>query len=243
MINDGITKNDNEFISFLMIGQSNMAGRGDFGEVEPIVNKNCFMLRMGRWQPMSEPINVDRDILNVRFHSGISMGASFADEMSKYLGRKVGLIPCADGGTKIEQWQPGEVLFDHAVMMTKLAMRTSNFGGIIWHQGESNCRDFNPIKYKELLLNTLNGIRRELDAEKLPLVIGEISDKIGAEWNITENVPKMNALLHSIADEMPMCGIVSVCDLPLKNDNLHINSASRRVLGRRYFEKETELMD
>ena len=41
--------------AFLMIGQSNMAGRGDFGEVEEIKNPLCRMLRNGRWIPMSEP--------------------------------------------------------------------------------------------------------------------------------------------------------------------------------------------
>lgn len=50
------------------------------------------------------------------------------------------MIPCADGGTKIKQWQPGELLYDHAVAMAKLAMRTSKLCGIIWHQGESDCR-------------------------------------------------------------------------------------------------------
>lgn len=34
--------------SFLMLGQSNMAGRGDFGEVEEINNPLCHMLRNGR---------------------------------------------------------------------------------------------------------------------------------------------------------------------------------------------------
>lgn len=32
----------------LMIGQSNMAGHGEFGEVEPILNDRYFMLRKGR---------------------------------------------------------------------------------------------------------------------------------------------------------------------------------------------------
>ena len=54
--------------SFLLIGQSNMAGRGDFGEVPEIINPNCFMLRNGKWVPMSEPINPDRSIFNY-FHS------------------------------------------------------------------------------------------------------------------------------------------------------------------------------
>ena len=64
--------------AFLMIGQSNMAGRGDFGEVPPIENPNCFMLRNGRWIPMSEPINPDRSPF-IYFHSGIGLAASFAD--------------------------------------------------------------------------------------------------------------------------------------------------------------------
>ena len=48
--------------SFLMMGQSNMAGRGDTTAVPPIRNSKCSMLRNGRWQPMREPINVDRPV-------------------------------------------------------------------------------------------------------------------------------------------------------------------------------------
>lgn len=68
--------------SFLMIGQSNMAGRAELNEVEPIINGHCFMLRMGKWVTMSEPINPDRGI-NGEFFSGISLGASFADGYAK----------------------------------------------------------------------------------------------------------------------------------------------------------------
>ena len=62
MIRDGLNIQEGEIRSYLLIGQSNMAGRGDIGSVPPIQNKNCLMLRMGRWQKMSEPINPDRAI-------------------------------------------------------------------------------------------------------------------------------------------------------------------------------------
>lgn len=42
--------------SFLMVGQSNMAGRGDLTQDTAVTSKNCSMLRMGRWQPLQEPI-------------------------------------------------------------------------------------------------------------------------------------------------------------------------------------------
>ena len=58
--------------SFLMLGQSNMAGRGNFGEVEEINNPLCKMLRNGRWQYMSEPVNPDRGFFSC-FHSICSL--------------------------------------------------------------------------------------------------------------------------------------------------------------------------
>ena len=51
-----------EMKSVLLIGQSNMAGRGDFGEVPEIQHPRCFMMRNGRWVTMSEPINPDRPV-------------------------------------------------------------------------------------------------------------------------------------------------------------------------------------
>ncbi len=48
--------------SFLMLGQSNMAGRGFISEVTPIYNERIQMLRNGRWQMMTEPINYDRPV-------------------------------------------------------------------------------------------------------------------------------------------------------------------------------------
>ncbi|MBO5930364.1 MAG: sialate O-acetylesterase, partial [Clostridia bacterium] len=221
----------------------NMAGRGDFGEVPLIENNRCYMLRMGRWQPMSEPINVDRDVLNSRFHSGVGLAASFADETSKYFDIDVGLIPCADGGTQISQWQPGEALYEHAVAMTKLAMRSSELGGIIWHQGESDCHNFNYEEYKRMFLNLMTNLRKELNAEQKPLIIGEISEKITHEWGLGDGVSQINLLLHELKEEIPLCDIASVEGLMLKEDGIHFNSASCRELGKRYFEKYKDVRE
>lgn len=59
-INDGLHEAAADIHSFLLVGQSNMAGRGDLTKENAITAPDCFMLRMGRWQEMSEPINVDR---------------------------------------------------------------------------------------------------------------------------------------------------------------------------------------
>ena len=119
-INDGLHEAAQGIRSFLLVGQSNMAGRGDLTPENTITAPDCFMLRMGRWQPMSEPINVDRAVAEGAVpRSGANLAASFAAQLQKETGAKIGLIPCADGGTRISQWQPGEVLFDHAAFQAK----------------------------------------------------------------------------------------------------------------------------
>lgn len=50
-INDGLHEAAQGIRSFLLVGQSNMAGRGDLTPENTITAPDCFMLRMGRWQP------------------------------------------------------------------------------------------------------------------------------------------------------------------------------------------------
>lgn len=238
MINDGIKNVDKSVSSVLMIGQSNMAGRGDIGDVEPIENPNCYMLRMARWQPMSEPINPDRSMFKGKFKSGVSLAASFADDFANHINAPVGLIPCADGGTRLEQWMPGELLFDHAVAMTKLAQRTSELKCIIWHQGESDRKNEDSIiTYKERFIKMITQLREELNAQNVPVIIGELSRSPDPETYKSSSHFRLNSIFAEIAKELPLCSVASSDGLILKADNLHFNSVSLREFGHRYFKE------
>lgn len=236
-IKDGNFIGGDDLRSFLMIGQSNMAGRGDIADVEPINNFRCYMLRNGRFLRMSEPVNPDRAVFGKGFKSGISLAASFADEFAKHYKSRVGLIPCADGGTTINEWQPGEILYDNAVFMTKLAMRSSTFSGIIWHQGESDCTSDGQLSaYKDKFLNFVNSIRRDLGAEDLPFIAGEISENIGEGWGVGTRAVSFNRILRELSGELSLFGVASSAGLLLKDDGVHFTSASAREFGKRYFE-------
>lgn len=220
-----------------MIGQSNMAGRGDFGEVEEINNPLCKMLRNGRWQPMSEPINPDRGVF-IYYHSGVGLAASFADEYAKHFGEEIGLIPCADGGTKLLQWQPGELLYDNAVAQARLAQRTSEIAGILWHQGESDSWDAeNAARYRERFLNMLTALFKDLNLpEETPVIIGGLGDFVKEYKNGTYiYFEKINKTLENLADELSCGGFVSAKGLTCKEDGIHFNSKSYREFGKRYF--------
>ena len=228
--------------SFLMIGQSNMAGRGEFADVEPIKNFRCYMLRNGRFLRMSEPINPDRAVFGKGFTSGISLAASFADEFAKHYKSRVGLIPCADGGTSIDEWKKGGVLFDNAVFSVRLAMRSSTFSGIICHHGESDAvSDESLMEYEDKFISFVSSLRDELGAENLPFIAGEISENISSEWNIGDRAVRFNKMLRSLVRKIPNFAVVSSFGLKLKDDGIHFDSVSLREFGIRYFETYKEM--
>ena len=223
--------------AFLMIGQSNMAGRGDFGEVAQIDNPLCKMLRNGRFIPMREPINPDRGIFDY-FHSGVGLAASFADEYAKHYGEEIGLIPCADGGTRIEEWQPGEILYDHAVAQAKLAQRSAEIVGILWHQGENDSRLEDRARlYRSRFLNTMTSLIRDLSLpEDTPIIVGELGEFVSHYQDGALVYAKdINGIFHALAAEFDHIGVASAEGLGCKEDGIHFTSASYRELGKRYF--------
>ena len=242
-INDGIRLSDTSPRSFLMIGQSNMAGRGDVGDVPRINNEKCFMLRNGRWQKMHEPINPDRPIFESKYKSGISLAASFADELAKYTGAPVGLIPAADGGSCLDEWQKGGLLFDHAVLLTRLAMRTSVFSGIIWHQGESDCLNEEDLgAYREKFLTFIQDLREALGAEDIPFIAGELPRGLVPERIFADRPERFNRLLDEMRSEIPSFSVVSSEGIEMKSDGLHFSAQGQREFGKRYFKAYTELV-
>ena len=230
---DGLSQSTDTIHSFLMIGQSNMAGRGELSEAPARQSDKLYMLRMGRWQQLEEPVNPDRRIFTGLYHSGVSMASTFSDTVALATGLSVGMIPCADGGTRIEQWMPGEVLFDHAVMTTELAKRSSRFSGILWHQGESNClKGDDPELYGERLFQMLTALRARLGA--VPLLLGELAYRYGASSGIGDRNLKLNEVIHRVAERLPLCAVVSSAGLGMKPDGLHFDAAGQAELGRRY---------
>ncbi|SDM82510.1 sialate O-acetylesterase [Sediminibacillus halophilus] len=219
--------------SFLMLGQSNMAGRGFIHETTPIFNERISMLRNGRWQMMTEPINYDRPV------SGISLAASFAEAWCQHNQEDtIGLIPCAEGGSSLDEWAVEETLFRHAVSEAKFAMETSELTGILWHQGESDSTNGNHQVYYDKLLSIVEMLRKELDAPEIPLIIGGLGDFLGKEGfgkHCTE-YHLVNEELQRFAFEQANCYFVTASGLTSNPDGIHLDAASQRKFGLRYFE-------
>ena len=217
--------------SFLLIGQSNMAGRGFPSEVEPIENSRLFTLKNGRWWPMYVPVNCDR------VTAGTCLAESFADLCQKEYDCDIGIIPCADGGTCLDQWMPGTAIYDHALFQAKLAMRSSTLAGVLWHQGEADCAPERYPLYEEKCIRIFEALRKDLEIEHLPFLIGGLGDFLvhcPYEPHV-ENYGYINAALESMAENNDYIHFVSAQGLGSNWDQLHFNSASLREFGERYF--------
>ncbi len=219
--------------SFLLIGQSNMAGRGFVNEVPPIYNEDIVMLRNGRWQIMREPIHLDRTF------AGIGLAASFAESWCKDItDDKICLIPCAEGGSSIDQWSVDGVLFRRAINDAKFAMSSSEIVGVLWHQGESDSQDGKYKEYYNKLSEIFDAIRRELSLEDIPFIIGGLGDyleKSAVDAGFVE-YKNINEELIKYAKNNNNCYFVTSDGLFTNPDGIHINSISLRVLGVRYYE-------
>jgi len=140
---------------FILAGQSNMAGRGgvfrspdgkkifqqDPSFSELIKDGSVRSFHRGIWQHAVEPIHAAVDTLKT---CGYGPGPMFGVQLcERGLAKTVGLVPCAVGGTEIDEWKEGSHLFNRMVVSTRMALEnapvSSRLRGLLWYQGESDC--------------------------------------------------------------------------------------------------------
>lgn len=219
--------------SILMIGQSNMAGRGFINEVPMICNERILMLRNAGWQMMAEPINYDRP------NAGIGLAGSFAAMWCmEHEGEQIGLIPCAEGGSSLDDWAVDKNLFKNAVIQAGFAMQDSELIGILWHQGESDSYGGGYQTYYKKLQVIIESLRKELNAFEVPLIIGGLGDFLGKNGfglNCTE-YEFVNEQLLKFAREQENSCFVTAEGLTPNPDGIHMDAVSQRRFGVRYYE-------
>lgn len=219
--------------SILMIGQSNMAGRGFMNEVPLICNERIQMLRNGRWQMMAEPINYDRPV------AGVGPAGSFAAMWCmEHEEDKIGLIPCAEGGSSLDDWNVDQTLYQHAVSQTRFALQDTELVGILWHQGENDSFGGSYQTYYEKLQVIVERLRNDLNAEKVPFIMGGLGDYLGKSGfgsNCTE-YEMVNRELLRFAMEQECTYFATAEGLTPNPDGIHIDAVSQRRFGIRYYE-------
>ena len=225
-------------LRFLMIGQSNMAGRGTMGMLPAIVNDRVRVYWNGEWRPAAEPVNPDRSF------SGESMQLPFADIVQRATGEDVGLIACAEGGTLLRQWAPGGGLFTRAVAAARATAGEGLLSAILWIQGENDGYSLeNAGAYSGRFLAMLDALTAELElTEKVPVIIAELCpflDEYNRQVPPEQRVPYW-CTIAAQQRQLPLLRsnirCVSSEGLEGKPDGIHYDTPALRELGRRFAE-------
>jgi hypothetical protein len=208
---------------FLLIGQSNMAGRGKVEPTDEVTHPRIFMLTKEReWVLAKDPLHFDKPV------AGVGPGLGFARTLlAADAGITVGLIPCAVGGTALDKWKAGGELYTAAVARAREAMKRGTLAGILWHQGESDKTHEQITTYGDRFAAMVAQLRKDLGAENVPVIMGELGRFRPAH-------AEFNAALPGISRQVPRCSYVTTEDLADRGDRLHFDTPSQRMLGQRY---------
>lgn len=234
-----------KFHLYLLIGQSNMAGRGKVEPSDTIQNQRILSFNKQKtWIIAKEPIGFDKSF------TGVGPGLAFGREMAAIdTSIYIGLIPCAHGGSSISVWKTGVYYeptksfpLDNAIERAKLAMKVGVLKGIIWNQGESDCTPEKAAVYEESLKGLIDTLRQALNEPNLPFIAAELpAFQINPKTNFAPH-KKINRAINHLKKRIDFYSVIKTNDTNHKGDSLHYNTASARLIGERYAHEMKKLI-
>lgn len=220
---------------FIVIGQSNAAGRAPIEDVDEGILNNVDLFNGENWVPAENPMNAYSNIFKGLSIQKFNFSHSFSKKINETTGKRVGMIVNARGGTSINQWQKNDEAgyFESSISRITEALNIpgTNLKGILWHQGES---DVTNTDYLTSLQKLIQDLRTEIGDESLLFIAGQITQENEAHSSFNENIKK-------ISEYANFTDFVTSEDLTT-TDGLHFDSESQRILGQRYADKILELI-
>lgn len=253
---DAATRIDNILIGdiWVLAGQSNMQGAGELHDVElPSVWVNSFGFNE-KWSTAVEPLHWLLDSIDPIHHPGITgealereresqkrravagagCGLPFAKEVVQETRVPIGLLPCAHGGTKMEQWDPakrdeqGNSLYGS--MYRRFLAVGGKVKGLLWYQGESDANEIDGPLFRNRFIDFVKSVRQDFKQADLPVYFVQISRIVAKDvfpqWN------EIREQQRQCAAAIPNCRMASSIDLTF-DDPVHISTQGHKRLGRR----------
>ncbi len=243
---------------WLLAGQSNMEGHGDLIDVQqpdPLVHSFDMA---DKWLVAEEPLHTmvnAADRVHWRLNEnkeperwtgerldkfltdrkkGAGLGLSFAVEMLRRTGIPVGLIPCAHGGTSMDQWSPalkdreGDSLYGS--MLRRFHASGGNIKGMLWYQGESDAHPKPAPEFLRKFEEFVKAVRADFNEPNLPFYYVQIGrhvdNKDVAEWNAVQSAQL------AAESRLQNAAMVASIDCTL-DDGIHVSTRDLKRLARR----------
>jgi len=226
----------NKVWTFLLAGQSNMAGRGLVEPQDTIPNTRILTINKENEIVLAkEPLHYYEPA-----RTGLDCGLSFARTLLESVPKDVSIlmVPIAIGGSSIQRWLADSTwndvkLLSNARNKIARAKEAGMFKGILWHQGEANSNSAAETEGHAIRLSTLaDSLRTIIDIKDLPFLVGEL----GSFSKRPELFELTNRQLATFTSEDKYAALIETSDLPHKGDNLHFDGPAQREIGKRFAE-------
>ncbi len=226
---------------YLLMGQSNMAGRGKIEEQDKTPHERVWRLNYSNtWELAVEPVHQDR-AKGLGVGPGLSFGKSMAEHNKKAV---IALVPCAVGGTLLVRWSKEGDLYSNALVRAKIAMKDGTLKGILWHQGENDSIKLETAEtYEERLVKMIEDFRKDLGQPAIPFVAGQIGEFLYTRKDptATPHARMINDALAKIPGRVLNTACWKATGLTHHGDEVHFDTKSQREMGRRYAEEMIKL--
>ena len=243
---------------WVLAGQSNMEGHGDLMDVEPPSPLVHSFDMADRWEIAEEPLHTTVSAvdpvhwpLNAQHEperlqgqaletyianrkKGAGLGLPFAADMVTRTGVPVGLIPCAHGGTSMEQWSPalkdrgGDSLYGS--MVRRVQAVGGRVKGILWYQGESDATPKYSAAFLAKFESFVKAVRADFQQPNLPFYYVQIGRHV--DNNNVDDWNRIQLAQLKAESEIAHSGMVATVDLQL-DDNIHVGTQDLKRLAHR----------
>lgn len=212
---------------FLLIGQSNMAGRGTMIASDSTTDiAGAWLLKdTAGWEPARNPLNRYSSAERLGPLNAVGPGFGFAREIHRLSpSTSLGLVVNAKGGSALKEWTKGTRYYSESLARLRYAMRSGTLKGILWHQGEADKDD---SAYVTRLSAFIDSLRKDLGRPDLPFIAGQLGP-----WGT--KYAGFNARIPSLATRVKSAAVVRTDSLVHKGDSTHFDRDSQIKLGGRY---------
>ncbi|MBQ7301454.1 MAG: hypothetical protein IJW77_16635 [Clostridia bacterium] len=238
---------------WLLGGQSNMDGAGVYRDAiseYQIHNEIRFLTVTGQWYSATHPLhqNFAASESMILKHLGLNEpqassfsprcvgpGYDFACEMLKRTGVPQGLIPCALGGSCLNQWDPdasdAEVMNLYHIALRKCRENGGSIRGLFWYQG---CSEGNPAdseRFSERMCRMIHRLRSDLNNEVLPVVQVQIGSFVWADAVTDITWSSIREQQRTLSGKIPFLDTVAVTNAVLA-DGIHLSAETQKHLGK-----------
>ena len=234
---------------FLLVGQSNMKGRGLI-DPKPVTNERnlFFHPKQQQWNISRDPLHSagTPDLIDGSDNAGTGPGMSFAMTLlEKRPEMAVGLIPAAVGGAPINSYKT--TLFDRSLMLMAEGRKQSplktEIKAILWLQGESDATESGCLTYEEKLLDLVDRYRKELKNPELPFIACTIGSFIHPHKRFTHS-REINEILLRLPSKRKHTACIDARDLAVTTgDKLHYCKDAQIEIGKRFAAAYLKLID